>query len=108
MSSVGAGGFTITKASSAVSVDCTAGAPHSYAGAPELPSSPSRTAAGLSPVDVTASLLYTNNTNAGAATADASYGGDDNHDGSVGAGGFTITKASSAVPVDSTAGAPHT
>src|SRR3989442_10119091 len=62
----------------------------------------------MSPVDVTASLLYTNNTNVGAATADASYGGDANHDGSLGAGGFTIAKAPSAGSVDWTGGAPHT
>ena len=34
----------------------------------------------MSPVDVTASLLYTDNTNVGPATADASYDGDANHE----------------------------
>ncbi|HBB89181.1 MAG TPA: hypothetical protein DC047_16370 [Blastocatellia bacterium] len=47
----------------------------------------------MSPVNVTSSLVYSNNTNAGAATANASWAGDSNHTGNTGSGGFTITKA---------------
>jgi len=53
----------------------------------------------MSPVDVSASLVYANNTNAGAATANASWSGDANHTGNSGSGGFTINKASSTTAV---------
>src|SRR5204863_483445 len=43
---------------------------------------------------------YHNNTNAGAATVDASWAGDGNHTGSLGSGGFTIAKAPLTVSPD--------
>jgi len=91
--------FDITPASSTVTVTCTVGAPYTYTGLEQTPCTAEATGAGMSPVDVSASLVYGNNTNAGAATADASWGGDSNHDGSSGSGGFTITPASSTVTV---------
>jgi hypothetical protein len=47
----------------------------------------------MTDVDVTASLVYADNTNAGSATANASWAGDTNHFGNTGSGGFTINKA---------------
>ena len=49
--------------------------------------------------DVTLTVSYTGNINVGTATANASWTGDDNHEGSAGSGSFDITKASSAVTV---------
>jgi hypothetical protein len=91
--------FDITPASSTVTVTCTVGAPYTYTGLEQTPCTAEATGAGMSPVDVSASLVYGNNTNAGAATADASWEGDSNHNGSSGSGGFTITPASSTVTV---------
>src|SRR5688572_32666140 len=62
----------------------------------------------MSPVDVTASLVYANNTNAGPATAEATWAGDTNHSSDTGSGGFTIGQAMSTVTVTCTAGAPYT
>jgi hypothetical protein len=50
-------------------------------------------------VNVTSSLVYANNVNAGTATADASWGGDGNHFGSSGSGSFTINKANATCTV---------
>ncbi len=47
----------------------------------------------MSAVDVSAALVYANNTNAGTATATASWGGDANHTGNNGSGSFSIGKA---------------
>jgi hypothetical protein len=53
----------------------------------------------MSDVDVTASLVYSDNTNAGTATAEASWAGDANHTGNTGSGSFEITQAPSTVTV---------
>ena len=90
---------SITPASSTVTVTCTVGAPYTYTGLEQTPCTAEATGAGMSAVDVTASLAYGNNINPGTATADASWGGDSNHTGSSGSGGFTITPASSTVTV---------
>src|SRR5439155_151462 len=92
----GVGGFTIGQASSTVTVTCTAGAPYIYTGSAQMPCTAQATGVGMSPVDVTASLVYANNINAGPATANASWTGDLNHTGNAGAGGFTIGQAGSA------------
>jgi MBG domain (YGX type)/Bacterial Ig-like domain (group 3)/Carboxypeptidase regulatory-like domain len=105
--STGNGGFTINKASSTTTIDCTAGAPFTYTGSAITPCTATATGAGGLNVSVTP-VNYTNNINAGAATASATYGGDANHDGSTGNGGFTINKASSTTTIDCTAGAPFT
>ncbi|HBB89180.1 MAG TPA: hypothetical protein DC047_16365, partial [Blastocatellia bacterium] len=100
--------FTITQAASTVTVTCTAGAPYTYTGSPQTPCTAQATGAGMSPVNVTSSLVYSNNTNVGAATAQANWAGDSNHTGNTGNSGFTINQAASTVTVTCTAGAPYT
>ena len=56
-----------------MTVTCTAGAPHTYTGSAQAPCTAEATGPGMSPVDVSAWLVYANNTNAGTATADASW-----------------------------------
>jgi hypothetical protein len=51
-------------------------------------------------VDVTASLIYSNNTNAGTATVTASWAGDTNHTGNTGSGSFTINQADATISVN--------
>jgi hypothetical protein len=94
--SSGSGTFTIEKAPSSVDVDCPDS--RTYTGSAIEPCSAKGTGAGG--LDVTLSLAYTDNVNAGTATASASYGGDANHDGSSGSDTFTIEKAPSTVTVD--------
>src|SRR5207237_3446628 len=53
-------------------------------------------------------VTYTNNLNAGSATAAATYAGDANHDSSTGNGGFTIAKASSTTTVNCPASQTYT
>ena len=89
--------ITIAKASSTVTVTCTVGAPYTYTGSAQTPCTAQATGAGMSPLDVTGSLSYANNTNAGTATASASWAGDANHTGNTGSGGFTIAKAPTSV-----------
>ncbi|MEZ4861005.1 MAG: PxKF domain-containing protein [Caldilineaceae bacterium] len=101
----GSGNFLIDKASSAVTVNCVS-APVIYTGAAITPCTATATGAGMTPVDVSGSLVYVNNVNVGNATANASWDGDANHNGSTGSGAFIIDKASSTVSVDCTAGAP--
>jgi len=99
--------LTVNQASSTVTVTCTAGAPYIYNGSAQTPCTAQATGVGMSPVDVTASLVYSNNTDAGSATAQATWAGDTNHTGNIGNGGFTIGQASSTVTVTCTAGAPY-
>ena len=89
--STGSGSFTIPKAPSAVTVACTPSV--TYTGQPQAPCTAQATGVGMSPVNVSASLVYTGNVNAGTAGATATYAGDANHDGSTGVGGFTIARA---------------
>ena len=89
--STGTGNFTIPKAPSAVTVACTPIV--TYTSLPQAPCTAQATGVGMSPVNVSASLVYTGNINAGTAGATATYAGDSNHDGSSGAGGFTIARA---------------
>ncbi len=56
------------------------------------PCSAEATGVGMSPVDVSASLAYTDNVIVGTATADASWAGDANHFGSIGSETFAITR----------------
>ncbi|MFC7596373.1 PxKF domain-containing protein, partial [Terrabacter sp. GCM10028922] len=94
--------FEITKATSLVTVTCTAG-PFVYTGTAFTPCSATATGAGGLNVPVSP-VTYGSNTNAGTATASATYGGDANHEGSTGGGAFTIAKAPSTVTVTCTAG----
>ena len=89
--SSGSAGFTIGKATSTVAVSCPASL--TYTGLPQAPCTAQATGVAMSPVNVSASLVYAGNTNAGAASATATYSGDDNHSGSTGVGGFTIARA---------------
>jgi Bacterial Ig-like domain (group 3)/Lamin Tail Domain/Divergent InlB B-repeat domain len=102
--STGNSGFTITKASSTTTVNCPAS--QTYTGAAIEPCTATVTGAGGLNQSVTVS--YTNNMNVGSATASATYGGDANHDGSTGNGGFTITKASSTTTVNCPASQTYT
>jgi hypothetical protein len=98
----------VNMASSTVTVTCTVGAPYTYSGSAQMPCTAEATGVGMSPVDVTSSLVYANNTNAGSATADANWAGDANHTGNTGSGGFTIGQASSTVTVTCPASATYT
>jgi hypothetical protein len=88
--STGMASFTIPKAPSAVAVACTPSV--TYTGLPQAPCTAQATGVGMSPVNVSASLVYTANVNAGTAGATASYAGDVNHNPSSGVGGFTIAR----------------
>ena len=91
------GSYSITKAPSTVTVTCTGS--FVYNGLAQTPCSATVTGAGGLSQPVTP-VTYTNNTNAGTATASATYAGDANHAGSTGTANFTISPA----PVTATAG----
>ena len=88
--------FEITKAASTVTVTCAAG-PFVYSGAAHEPCS--ATVTGVGGLDQALTVTYANNTNAGTATASASYAGDPNHEPSSDSTSFEISKASSTVTV---------
>jgi len=71
--------FTIDKASSSTSINCPTNVP--YNGSPQTPCTATATGAGGLNVSVT--VVYGNNINAGTATADATFAGDANHNSSV-------------------------
>lgn len=81
--------LTVNQASSTTTVTCPASVV--YSGSPLTPCTATATGAGnlSTPVNVT----YTNNTDPGVATANATYAGDTNHTGSNGQATFTITAA---------------
>lgn len=85
----------ITKAPSTAVVTCPANV--TYSGSPQEPCSASITGAGG--LSQSPSIDYTNNVNAGTATASASFAGDDNHTGSSDSTTFTIDKAGSTTTV---------
>jgi hypothetical protein len=87
--------FLINKAQSTVTVVCS---DVTYSGSELTPCSATATGAGGldSPLDIT----YTNNTDAGTASAAAAFAGDANHDGSSGSASFEIAKAPSVVTVN--------
>jgi len=82
--------FTINQATSTTTVICPATIPHT--GSPLTPCTATVTGANLN-LNVTASLIYANNTNVGSNTASASYtyAGDLNHIGSTDTTFFSIT-----------------
>src|SRR5206468_2482510 len=87
--------FTIAQATSATTVSCPASVP--YSGAAQTPCTAGYTTSdGLSG---TLTVGYTNNTNAGTASASASYAGDANHAGSTDTKNFTIAQATSVTTV---------
>ena len=90
------GSYTIAKATSSTTVTCPASV--TYDGSAQAPCSASVSGAGGLSKNLT--VGYQNNTDAGTATASASYEGDDNHFGSDDSKTFTIEPA----PVTATAG----
>ncbi|TMD13659.1 MAG: choice-of-anchor D domain-containing protein, partial [Chloroflexi bacterium] len=87
--SSGSASFTIAKASSTTTVTCPNSVP--YTGSPLTPCTAS--VSGVGGLSQTLTVSYSNNTNAGTATASASYAGDANHLGSSDSATFTIDKA---------------
>ena len=87
------GAWSITQASSSVAVTCPASAV--YNGAAQTPCTATVTGAGGMSQPMTVS--YTNNTNAGTATATASFAGDTNHTASSNSATFTIAQASQTI-----------
>ena len=101
---IGSGSFAIGQATSIVTVSCPVSV--IYTGAAQTPCTAEATGAGMTPVDVTASIIYSNNTNVGIATADASWAGDVSHTGNTGKNTFDITAAAQSITV--TTSAPST
>ena len=83
------GAWSITKATSTVTVTCPASV--TYNGAPQTPCT--ATVTGTGGLNQTLTVTYTNNTNAGTATASATFAGDANHAAGSNSANFTITAA---------------
>src|SRR6185503_3490261 len=88
--------FVIGKASSTTVVTIVGG-PFTYTGVAQTPATVTVTGAGG--LNLTPTASYTNNVDAGTATASYSYAGDANHDGSNDSKPFVIGKASSTTVV---------
>jgi hypothetical protein len=97
--STGSATFAITKANSTVTITCPASV--TYNGAAQTPCTGTVTAPGIS--QAATPLVYTNNTNAGTATASYTYAGTANVNGSTGSATFTINKASVTITASSPA-----
>ncbi len=82
--------FTIDRAPSTTTVTCGAG-PFTYTGLPQTPCSASAT--GVGGLNQALTVTYGNNTDAGSASASASFAGDANHEPSSNSTTFTIGKA---------------
>src|SRR5439155_750765 len=87
--------FAIAKANSNVTVSCPGS--ETFTGGAIEPCSAKATGAGG--LDETLAVSYSANTNAGTASASATFAGDANHDGSSNSATFAIAKAASAVTV---------
>jgi len=87
--------FTIEKAASVTSVTCPASV--TYNGAAQTPCT--ATVTGIGGLNDSLTVSYTNNINAGTASASASFAGDANHNGSSDSKTFTIEKAASVTSV---------
>jgi hypothetical protein len=90
--------FAIGKAASTTMVTIN-GAPFSYTGAAVTPATVSVTGAGGSILAPAAVAVYANNVNAGTASANYSFAGDDNHEPSSDSETFAIGKAASTTTV---------
>jgi hypothetical protein len=99
-SSSGSNTLTVSQASSTVTVDCSTGAPFTYTGSAIEPCTAQATGAGMSPIDVTDSIVYSDNTDAGTASAQASWDGDANHTGNTGSSTFDIGQAELTITAD--------
>ncbi len=93
--------FSIEKAATTTTLTCGAG-PFTYTGSALTPCSAKVSGAGGLNLDP--AVVYTDNTNAGTATASYTYAGDANHTGSSGSKTFTIGKAATATTVTCGAG----
>ena len=103
--STGSSSFTIAPAATTVTVICAGG---TFAGAAITPCTATATGAGLAAADVSASLVYANNVNAGSANATASFAGDVNHGASSNSAVFSIAPAAAMVTVSCPASATYT
>jgi hypothetical protein len=88
--------LTIEQASSTTAVTCPAG-PYTYNGAAQTPCSVAVTGAGG--LNLTPAATYSNNVNAGTATASYTFAGDANHAGSSNSKTFTIDTAAATISV---------
>jgi len=95
--------FTIAKAASTTVVSCPANV--TYDGSAQTPCSV--VVSGAGGLDSHPTPSYSNNTNAGTATASYTFAGDDNHNGSSDSKTFTIGKASSTTTVKWLVGIPY-
>src|SRR5207248_2732336 len=102
--SSGSATFEITRAASTTLVNCPAG--ETYSGSALEPCTAVVTGAGG--LNQSLPVSYNDNRNAGTASANASYAGDANHDGSSGNAGFTISKASSSTTLNCPASETYT
>jgi hypothetical protein len=89
------GSYNITKANSTTTIVCPGSV--TYNGFAQTPCTASVT--GVGGLNTSLTVAYSNNTNAGTATADASYGGDSNHFGSSDTKTFAINKANATITV---------
>jgi hypothetical protein len=96
--------FTIDQASSTTTVSCPTNV--TYTGSPLTPCTVAVTGAGG--LSLTPAASYSNNTNAGTATASYTYAGDPNHTGSSDSETFTIDQASSTTVVTCPTSVPWT
>ena len=99
------GTLTVAKAASSTVITCPSSA--TYTGSALTPCTAAVTGDGG--LNTTATITYANNTNAGTATADASYAGDANHNGSTATQAtFTIAKAASSTVITCPSSATYT
>lgn len=96
--------FQIGVAGSSVVVSCPSSV--TYTGGALIPCTASVTGAGG--LNQSVAVSYANNTNAGTATASATFGGDANHSGNTGSATFTIARASSTTSVSCPASVSYT
>src|SRR4029079_13696394 len=87
--------ITIGQAGSTTVVTCPTNV--TYNGAAQTPCTASVSGAGV--LNQSLTISYSNNTNAGTATASASFAGDSNHSASSDSKNFTIDKAASTTAV---------
>src|SRR5258705_13076976 len=102
------GGLSIGHLGSTVIMKRKTGAPYTYTGLALTPCTAQATGAGMSPVDVTASLVYANNSFEGSGAPRELRACPTRRSADLGNGGFSIGQASSTVTVTCTAGAPYT
>ncbi len=96
--SAGSDTFEITPVGTTVTVVCPAG-PYTYSGLAQEPCSATWASNGTDGAGGPLTVTYTNNTNAGTATANAAYAGDPNHTGDTGSATFVIGEAAAVCTV---------